>query len=199
VVSQPAAGVLTTTYANSLFSLQIVYSLVGGAAGSGTADIGEQIKIQNLTGSALNFHFYQYADFNVGGTADNSVAMLGKNLKGLFNEARVTSGSMSIAEEVDSVISPGANRGEANIFDSTINNLNGTPNYLLNNSTNAGPGHATWAFEWDPVIAAGGTFIISKDLHIDGVSPVPEPPAWSLVSIGLIAFGALQRYRSRRK
>jgi hypothetical protein len=198
VISQPSLGVASATYSSAQFSIQIVYSLVGGAAGSGTADLGEQIKIQNLTGSALNFHFFQYADFNVGGTANNSLVALGKNLKGLFNEARVTSGTMSIAEEVDGVISPGANRGEANLFDNTLANLLNTPNYMLNNATNAGPGHATWAFEWDPIIAAGGTFIISKDLHIDGVVPVPEPATWSLVSVGLIAFGALHRYRSRR-
>jgi hypothetical protein len=198
-LSQPAAGVLSATYANSQFSLQIVYSLVGGADGSGTAAIGEQIKIQNLTGSSLDFHFFQYADFNVGGTANNSVVTLGKNLKGLFNEALVSSGSMSISEQVDSVISPGANRGEANTFANTLNNLNGTMNYALNNATNAGPGHATWAFEWDPNIAAGSTFIITKGLHIDGVSPVPEPATWSLVSMGLIAVGALKRYRNRRK
>jgi hypothetical protein len=198
VVSQPNARTLVTTYANSQFSVQAVYSLVGGAAGSQTSDLGEQIKIQNLSGSPLAFHFFQYADFNTGG-ANNSIVQLGRNLRGLFNEASVSSGSIAVSENLDTALSPGANRGEAAFFSSTKDALNGTPNYMLNNNTAIGPGHGTWAFEWDPTIAANGTLIISKDLNLTDVLPVPEPPAWSLISMGLVALGVVKHFRARGK
>lgn len=198
-VVQPSPGTLVTTYANSTFSIQITYSLVGGAAGSGTADLSEQIKIQNLTGAALSgFQFYQYADFSV----NSSIVQLGKNLKGLYNEALVTSGNVSVDENVDSALAPGANYGEAEQYNVTLNKLNGGVPFHLDNTATNGPGHTTWAFEWDPTAAMlgpGQTFIISKDLNIAGVSPVPEPAVSALVSIGLLAFGALKLRRSRSR
>ncbi|MDB6063819.1 MAG: dystroglycan-type cadherin-like domain repeat protein, partial [Pedosphaera sp.] len=60
---QPSGSLLNTTYTGAGFSLQAVYSLVGGALGSGTSDLGEQIKIQNTSAAPLTFHFFQYADF----------------------------------------------------------------------------------------------------------------------------------------
>src|SRR5579872_781038 len=89
-VSQPSLSTLNTTYLSpGQFSLQVVYSLVGGAAGSGTADLTEQIKIQNLTGVSLAFNFFQYANFQLGGPsmANNQVVQLETNRKGLYNEA----------------------------------------------------------------------------------------------------------------
>jgi hypothetical protein len=195
-VNKTAANQLTTLYTGSQFSLQAVYSLVGGANGSGTADLGEQIKIQNNTGTALNFYFFQYAYFNI----PNSVVQLGKNVRGLYNEAYVSSGTVNVTEALDTGISPGANYGEAGVFPSTLNSLNGTPGYILSD-VNSASGNATWAFEWGTAtttIAPNGTLIISKDLNIAGVTPVPEPPTWSLVSIGLIGFGMLRHYRGRR-
>lgn len=197
---QPSGSLLNTTYTGTGFSLQAVYSLVGGALGSGVSDLGEQIKIQNTSAAPLTFHFFQYADFNIGGTANNTVVQLAHNIRGLFGEALVSSGNIAISENVDTGISPGANRGEAAIFNSTLGNLTTIPGYQLNNNTLAGPGHATWAFEWDATIGINGTLIISKDLNIQGVSvaPAPEPATWSMISIGLIGLGA-RRFLGRRK
>src|SRR3954465_2759411 len=56
-VAQPSASILNTSYTGTGFSLQAVYSLVGGALGSGVSDLGEQIKIQNTSAAPLTFHF----------------------------------------------------------------------------------------------------------------------------------------------
>src|SRR5882724_4409429 len=40
---------LSATFAGSGFNVTTVYTLIGGAAGSGTSDISEQIKVQNTT------------------------------------------------------------------------------------------------------------------------------------------------------
>ncbi len=75
------AGILSTTYANARFSVNVLYSLVGGAPGSGASDLSEQILIHNLTGSTLSFDFFQYADFNLGGTPNNDTGQLDQNGK----------------------------------------------------------------------------------------------------------------------
>ena len=75
------ASILSTTYANAQFSVNVLYSLVGGAPGSGASDLSEQISIQNLTRSALSFDFFQYADFNLGGTPNNDTGQLDQNGK----------------------------------------------------------------------------------------------------------------------
>jgi hypothetical protein len=186
---QPTPSSLTTTYLSAgQFSLQVVYSLVGGAPGSGTADLSEQIKIQNLSGAPLAFNFFQYANFQLGGPAmaNNQVVQLMTNRKGLYNEALVSSGDIALSENVDSAISPGANNGEAGLVPNTLNNITGTAGYNLNNVQASGPGDTTWALQWTNSIAAGGTLIISKDLNISGV---PEPATWSLISLGLAACG----------
>jgi hypothetical protein len=199
VVTQPNARTLDTKYASSQFSLEVVYSLVGGVENSGAADLGELIRIQNLTGAPLAFHFFQYANFTIAG-GNNNIVQLGRNLRGLFGEASVISGDVHLSENLDSALSPGANRGEAAFYSSTKDALNTIPNYMLNNNMSIGPEmgrFTTWALEWDPTIPVGGTFIISKDLNITGVVFVPEPQAWSLISFGLGVFSVLRYFRRR--
>jgi hypothetical protein len=196
---QPTPSSLTTTYISAgQFSLQVVYSLVGGAPGSGTADLSEQIKIQNLTSAPLAFNFFQYANFQLGGpsAAGNQTVQLETNRKGLYNEALVGSGNIALTENVDSAISPGANNGEAGVVPNTLNSITGTNGYNLNNVRTSGPGNTTWALQWTNNIAANGTLIISKDLNIAGV---PEPAPWALISLGLVACGVGRRFYGRRQ
>lgn len=198
-VSQPTASSLDTIYTSpGVFSMQIAYSLVGGAPGSGTSDLSEQITVQNLSGSTLPFNFFQYANFQLGGPANvnNQVVQLFTNRKGLYNEALVTSGNLMLTENVDSAISPGANNGEADVVPNTLNNITGTPGYNLDDVPNSGPGNTTWALQWTNGIAPNGTLVINKDLSISGV---PEPATWTLLSLGLVACGAGRRLVSRRK
>jgi PEP-CTERM motif len=190
--SQPTSSSLNTTYTSSQFSLQVVYSLVGGASGSGTADLSEQIKIQNLTSAPLAFNFFQYANFQLGGPtmAGNQVVQLETNRKGLYNEALVTLGNSSPSENVDIAISPGANNGETGLAPNTLNSITGTPGYNLNNMTNAGPGNTGWGLQWTNSIAANGTMLISEDLNTSGVTNItaaPEPATWALIMLGLVA------------
>lgn len=202
--SQPTPGLLFTTYTGSQFSLQVVYSLVGGAAGSGTAALSEQIKIQNLTSAPLAFNFFQYANFQLGGPAmaSNQLVQLATGSKGLYNEALMTSGNISLSENVDSAISHGANNGETGLAPNTLGSITGTPGYNLNNMTNAGPGNTGWALQWTNSIAANGTMIISEDLNTSGVTNItdaPEPATWSLFTLGLIACLSSRYIRARRQ
>lgn len=193
--NQSSPGTLDVKYSNGQFSIETTYSLLGGAPGSGSSDIGEQIKIVNLTGGPLDFHFFQYTDFDLGGNYAGDTVQLGKNLQNLFNEALQSKGNVHFA---DTVISPGANHGETGIWPSILNKLNdGSPTTL---NDNAGPitGDATWAFQWDRILQAGGSLNISIDKNIYVTNPIPEPTTCSLVVMGLALTGLLRRH-SRRK
>jgi hypothetical protein len=193
--TQTTPGSLTVTYGNGLFNIETIYSLVGGAAGSGNADLSEQIRITNLTGNALDFHFFQYTDFDLGAASPGDTVQLGQNLQGLYNEALQTKGNVIYS---DTILTPGANHGEVGTFPSTLNGLNDSNPTTL--SDNAGPlnsSDATWAFQWDRVIAGGSTFIIGLDKNVY-VIPIPEPSVGTLIPVGLGLIAAARRLRQRR-
>src|SRR5262245_10126084 len=187
---QANPNTLVSTFGNSMFQVETAYTLLGGAPGSGSSEIIEQIKIRNLTGSLLDFHFFQYTDFDVNGTYANDTVQLSKNIFGLFDSAIQSEGNIHFA---DTVISPGANHGEAGLWPTILNKLtDGNPTTL---SDFPGPltGDSTWAFQWDQGIAPYDVFSISVDKKIFISNLIPEPTTFSLVVLGLIGFGARRR------
>ena len=206
--NQLTASILNTTYANSQFSVNVLYSLIGGAPGSGTSDLSEQISIQNLTGSALTFDFFQYADFNLGGTPNNDTGQLDKNGRKYGGVTQYNSPGCRVSENVDSAVSQPATYGQIGTgsgnTSTVLNQLtsSGFGHFNDQNSTPPGGGNVNWGLEWDANIAPGGTFIISKDMNIVGVvpvtTPVPEPGAWGFVLLGLLSYG-LCTYRPGRR
>jgi PEP-CTERM motif len=179
---------LIATYANGQFSLQVHYLLTGGGAGSGTADIQESISIHNFTGSPLDFHFYQYSDFDLLGTGGDSIIV--------DNDFAVqTKGPTQIAEAVNQ---PSASHFEGAYFNTTLNALNTTVDLVLSDVGSAGPGNVTWALQWDSSIGSGMDFDIFKDKLLS-IAPIPEPSALALISLGLVGYGAWTLPRRRQK
>jgi len=117
---------------------------------------------------------------------------LGQNSRGFINEAFI-SGGLVVTENLDTGISPGANDGAVGDPATVLGQITGTPGYTPG-GPDTGPG--AWVLEWERTINANSSLIISKDLNAFGVAP--EPPAWSLVSMGLFALGAVKQYRTRR-
>ncbi|MCY2926013.1 MAG: PEP-CTERM sorting domain-containing protein, partial [Planctomycetota bacterium] len=156
--------------------------LAGGSAGSGTSDLTETIKITNTSGAPLDFHFFQYANLHLGGqTVNDSVEIRGGNT------AVQTCGSTIVSETADV---PTPSRYEAGLAFNTLNSLtDGSPTSLSNQAGPTGPGDLTWAFQWDKTIAAGGSLLISKDMHV-----VPEP-----ATLGLLVLGGLTVIARRRR
>ncbi len=177
---------LSVQYANAQIAVGIDYLLTGLNPGSGLSDIGETITIRNLSAVPQAFHFFQYSDFDLGGPG-NDVVQLGKNLSGKFNEAAQIDPFAALTE---TVVTPGANHGEARPFNLTLASLNdGAQTTLIDNLAPVGPGNVTWAFQWDFTLAPNGSFIISKDKYLQ-ITNVPEPTS---VVIGLIGLGFIAR------
>jgi hypothetical protein len=197
VVVQTGTRELTTTYVNPAnYSVSVDYLLTGGpvlglAGGNAVSDIGETIKLANLSASPLPFHFYQYSYFNLFGVSFDTV-LLGKNPRGLYNDALQQSFGGALTE---TVTTPGANHGEVAPVGMTLAKLNGGGPVTLDDFAGPfGPGAVTWAFEWDLDIAPGGSVIISKDKSLDAIL-IPEPSVPALLGVGVSAL-ALRRRRS---
>lgn len=185
---QSAPNVLNTVYhSGSTFSIDITYVLQGGLLGSGSSSVGEQIKINNLTGNPLNFHFFQYVDFDLGGNHLGDTVTLEQNAQGLFEKAFQTKGNFYFADEV---VSPAANHGEVGLSESTLVKLMDANPTTLNGNVGPVTGDAIWAFQWDMVIPAYQSFdiAINKSVYV-----VPEPSSIALLSVGLVALSFARR------
>jgi hypothetical protein len=171
-VATAAGRIIDTGYSNSSLSVDILYTLTGGTAGSNTSDVAETIRIINNTASAFTIHFFQYSDFDLNGTPAGQTATF------ISPNAFQQTGPAGGAVMTETVTTPAPNTHEAGLYPNTLNSLNSVPSYTLN-GTNSATGDATWAFGWDQTIAAGGTFIISKDKNIRAA--VPEPASMMML------------------
>jgi len=168
---------LFVRYDGEGFRVEVRYILDGGAPGSGTSDMAEQISITNLGRSPLDFHFFQYSDFEILGTDGNDSAVFTN-----ANSVQQYEGALTLSE---TVVTPVPSHREIDFFDTTRAKLNdGLPTTLSDTPPTAvvlGPGDLTWAYQWDVLIPAFGTFQIS------GV--VPEPATCALLAIAGLLLG----------
>ena len=174
---------LTALYTAAGFTIQLKLSLTGGASGSQTADMAETIRITNTsTTQPLDFHFFQYVDFNLSASADTAT-MANANTVDQFGSGQSVS---------ETVATPAPGHHEIDVTPTILNLLTGGSAVTLNDANSAGPADVSWAFEWDVTLNAGGTLLISKDKHL----LVPEPTAFMLTAL---AFGGLLLFPRRRK
>lgn len=186
------ANTLVTEYANAQFSLRVTYSLQG--TGIGTGLIKETISVTNLSGLNLDFHLFQYSDFNLLGGGSDSVLISGSGPG--YDSVIQWQGANAIQE---GIITPPADRGEVDLAYNTLNNLNGVAGYNLGDSgtSSTGPitGDVTWSFQWDRDIGAGGGLDIFKDKTLS-VEPIPEPSVLALIAASLVTLVGAGRRRN---
>ena len=174
---------LNVTYANASYSVQLGFELTGGNPGSGTSGFTESISIQNLSGSSLAFHFFQYSDFDLWGLSGNqTVQFLQNPANSQYYKVVQTDGFRTLTEIINTA-NPPIGAVEANLANVTLSSLTDGSQTDLNGNTSAGPGNVTFAYQWDVNLAAGGSFQLSKLLTI-----VPEPSATTLVGVTLTSL-----------
>lgn len=183
---------LSTTYSQAQFSVGVEYLLTGGLLGGKKSTIAETITIHNSSLSTLDFHFFQYSDFDLGGSTGGDSVVIGKNaFTGLYNSADQFDPLHTFQE---SVVSPGANHAEVGFYPSTLNKLNDLNADTLNDVTSlTGPGDVDWAFEWDFSIAPGESTVINKSKSVE---LIPEPTSMALL-VSAAAFCTMRRIRRR--
>lgn len=183
---------LTATYFGNGFNIRIDYTLLGGAVGSGTSDIIENISVINTSATSplTGFHFFQYSNFDLLGTALGDTVTISGDSAGGFWQATQTEGSIGLSE---TITIPYANHAQAGAPGTLLGVLNDAGASTLNDTTLTYTGDAAWAFQWDFDIAAGSTYDVIKDKRLQ-LPAVPEPSSLALLSIGALAF-ALRRQR----
>jgi len=180
---------LTFSYANSAYSVQVGFTLTGGTAGSASANLGETITVKNTSSTNVEFHLFQYSDFDLGDVLGGQTVQFYTNTIGQYYKAVQTSSAGSVTETATSAAVP-IGHVEAATYNGTLASLTDANPTTLNDSKNAGPDNVTFAYEWDVTLAPGGSFQISKALQV-----VPEPSALVLIPSGILALAWLHRRR----
>ncbi len=185
IITMQGPRAVTAIYSNAQYEVKLSYTLSLGSVGSQKAQLAEAISLINTGTSDLDFHFFMYSDLVLGGASQI----------GTQNVLLGTTGGTSTS--VQTFGSPGSNtvsvigaasHTEAALYGQTYNNLTTVNGYTLDDSTTAGPGNATWAWEWDYTIGGGA----SKILSITDTINVPEPSALAFLLLGG-GFMALKR------
>ncbi|MEX2186729.1 MAG: PEP-CTERM sorting domain-containing protein [Pirellulales bacterium] len=183
--------------AEETFELSVRYTLTGGATNSGNSSLEEVIRVVNLTGQSIDFHFFQYVDFDLGDTADDDAVVLSGTP---VNTALQTDSHSEISE---TVVTPPPARFEVNEYHAVgglEEKLGDDQPTTLDNSfgplTNL---DATWAFQWDFHVAPHGSYLISKNKSLRAIAVVPEPGSFALCSIAGVALLVRRHRRVARR
>jgi len=173
------------------FHVEVQFLLTGGAPGSGTSDLTEVIHVHNKTSEAVGLHFFEYADFDLGGTpVDVEAVITGGNTAKQRDIVNFTDYIMAETP----AISP--DLVEVNAYNNTLASLTDAGPTTLSGYT--GPMYdtdLTWAFQWDRILGPNDEFIMSKDKNIS-TQIIPEP----VTVVGLLlGIGCLARYVRRRR
>jgi hypothetical protein len=175
-------------YNGTGFNAEVRYSLVGGTNGSLTSNLGEQISIISTSATPLDFHFFQYVDFDINATPGDDSAH--------FADAHAVlqyDPSLSVAETADV---PQPHHRQIAPYNVILQELtDGGPDTLTDTpaiAAVAGPADLTWAFQWDFTLAPFGTYVISKHKVLTGV---PEPMGVTLLGIGCVMLLGIRRKR----
>lgn len=178
---------LDVTYASASYSVRTLFQLTGGTAGSGTAGLNETITINNLTSSPLDFHFFQFSDFNLGGVSGGQSAQFQFDTFGQPYKVSQTDGTRTITETVNANTAP-IGHFQAALGGTILASLTDGSPTVLTDVGSAGPGDATFAYQWDVVLQGNQTLTISKLMSI-----VPEPTTGSLILVAAAVSATLRR------
>jgi len=172
------------------FDVEITVTLDGGPVGVQQSDLAEQITVTNTSGGTLDFSFFQYANFDLGGVAnDDEILDIGKAVDGVDEVMVVKQVDGDYAMTAADVASVPLAHWEANTDGALRDKLDDADADDLDDSTTAA-GDVEWAGQWDVELGDGEAFQLSKDKMI-----TPEPATLALLGGGAALTLLLRRRR----
>ncbi|GAB1544345.1 hypothetical protein NUACC21_70210 [Scytonema sp. NUACC21] len=175
--SQPADNQISVTYAGTDFEIALNYTLDGGAQGSGISSLFENITIKNTGSNQLDFHFFNYTDFDLTENGDRDTTKIGSGSATQLD-------NFTFATEV---IDPAATYYQVSPFSNILDALEDNVTTTLANFSGPLTGDNAYAFQWNFALEPEKSFSINNYKSIAPVKQVPEPT----MTLGFIAFSAL--------
>ncbi|PWU14749.1 MAG: hypothetical protein C5B50_16640 [Verrucomicrobia bacterium] len=189
-----SASQLTALYTNGgNYGVQLQYTLAGQAPGSGNSGLTESVRVFNYNASStLDLHLFLYSDFTLrdGGYTSDQYVQEG-TLSGVSTSTQ-TLGNFGVGTNNFTAITP-ATLFEVEPYSQTRTSLTTVNGYNLNGTTSGGPGHITWAMQWDKTINPSSSFNLSL---LDNMTNVPEPSVVALALVGL-SIGFFKKNKKR--
>jgi hypothetical protein len=144
-------------------SLQLGFNLQGGAPGSQTSALAEQLVLQNITNVSVTAHLFAYTDFDLAGNYSNDIVSH-PSIGTIVQQGKGQSVTQSL-------LSPTPSDWETSFYAITLDNLDGpNPITLSDTFIPLAPGDQTFTFQWDITLAAGQTLVVNLTNHLQ---PVP--------------------------
>lgn len=183
-VVNASGGHVDITYANASFSLKLTYDLFGNPVGSQNSGLGYSVQILNNQASALDFHLFQYSDYDLGGTAGSDSVVLQK-IAGRYKLAGQTDGAMWMTNQFSMTAVPTPTTlVQAGMFNGTLFSLTDSGQTVLSDTAAAGAGNTTYAVQWDLSINPSSSASLSGSFTM----AVPEPCSVSMFIIALFGL-----------
>lgn len=176
-LNQPAGNQVSVAYAGTGFEIALNSTLDGGAQGSGISKLFENTTIKNTGSKQLDFHFFNYTDFDLTENGKQDTTIIGSGMA-------TVSDNITLAKEV---VSPASNSYQVSPIFNILDSLADSSPTTLTNFSGPVTGDTAHAFEWDLALDPGKSFSINDYKSIAPVEAVPEPP----MTLALIGFSGL--------
>ena len=175
--SQPADNQLSVAYAGTGFEIALDFKLDGGAEGSAMSSLFENITIKNTGSNQLDFHFFNYTDFDLTENGEQDTTKIGSDMA-------TQSDNFTFATEV---IDQAASYYQLSPFSNILDALEDDVPTTLTNFSGPLTGDNAYAFQWNFPLEPEKSFSINNYKSIAPAKPVPEPTA----TLGFISFSGL--------
>jgi hypothetical protein len=181
---------LVTYPAKNGIQVTLEFTLSGGLAASETSDLLDSVIISNQNSSPVNYHFFEYGNFNLGGETTGQTVTIADG---------DTATDIGNGHEVQVMANSGIpSEYEASLFPSQFNSVSSTSSpATLSDVSSAGPGDGEEGFEWDATIGANKSLVVAIDNDMSGesIQSVPEPTS----AIAVLGLSGVCLTRPRRR